>query len=155
LNSSSSRPLDAVAPTGVLFLVRVGHAAVDRDDHFRRRAPRHLRLDVRRSQFHRRIEARVRIARGNAADVEVMLRRGLELRQRTYPAGHWRIAEAQALLGASLASQHRNEEAEALMRAADRAFQPIPGRQARDREANRVRLRSIGAASRSPARRDR
>jgi serine/threonine protein kinase/tetratricopeptide (TPR) repeat protein len=87
--------------------------------------------------------SRVRIARGHAADVEVMLRRALEMRQRTYPAGHWRIAEAQALLGASLASQHRNEEAEALMRAADRIFQPIPGRQARDREANRVRLRDI------------
>ena len=65
------------------------------------------------------------------------------MRQRTYPAGHWRIAEAQALLGASLAAQHRNDEAVALMREADRAFQPIPGRQARDQEANRVRLRSI------------
>ena len=88
--------------------------------------------------------ARVHIARGNAADVEVMLRRALELRQRTYPAGHWRIAEVQALLGASLAAQHRDDEAEALMRAADRVFQPIPGRQARDREANRARLRRIG-----------
>jgi len=87
--------------------------------------------------------SRVRIARGHAADVEAMLRRALDMRQRTYPAGHWRIAEAQALLGASLASQHRNDEAEALMRAADRVFQPIPGRQARDREANRERLRSI------------
>jgi len=89
--------------------------------------------------------SRVRIARGHAADVEAMLRRALDMRQRTYPAGHWRIAEAQALLGASLASQHRNDEAEALMRAADRVFQPIPGRQARDREANRGRLRRIGA----------
>jgi len=74
----------------------------------------------------------------------VMLRRALELRQRTYPAGHWRIAEVQALLGASLAAQHRDDEAAALMRAADRVFQPIPGRQARDREANRARLRRIG-----------
>jgi hypothetical protein len=87
--------------------------------------------------------SRVRIARGHAAEVEAMLRSALEMRQRTYPAGHWRIAEAQALLGASLASQHRNDEAEALMRAADRVFTPIPGRQARDREANRARLRSI------------
>ena len=47
--------------------------------------------------------SRVRIARGHAADVEAMLRRALDMRQRTYPAGHWRIAEAQALLGASLA----------------------------------------------------
>jgi len=84
--------------------------------------------------------SRVRIARGHGADVEAMLRRAVDLRQRTYPAGHWRIAEAQALLGASLAAQHRDEEAEALMRAADRAFIPIPGRQARDRDANRARL---------------
>lgn len=82
--------------------------------------------------------SRVRIARGHAADVEGMLRRALERRQRTYPAGHWRIAEAQALLGASLASQHRTEEAEALMRAADRAFTPIPGRQARSRGESRA-----------------
>ena len=88
--------------------------------------------------------SRVRIARGDAAGVEATLRHALEMRQRTYTAGHWRIAEAQALLGASLAAQHRNEEAETLMRAADRSLLPIPGRQARDREANRVRLRRIG-----------
>ena len=87
--------------------------------------------------------SRVRIARGDAADVEAILRRALEMRKRTYPVGHWRIAEAQALLGASVAAQHRTDEAEALMRAADRALKPIPGRQARDREANRARLRRI------------
>jgi serine/threonine protein kinase/tetratricopeptide (TPR) repeat protein len=92
--------------------------------------------------------SRVRIARGHAADVEAMLRRALAMRQRTYPEGHWRIAEAQALLGASLASQQRRDEAEALMRAADRAFRPIPGRQARDREANRMRLQSISTPAR-------
>jgi len=69
------------------------------------------------------------------------------MRQRTYPAGHWRIAEAQALLGASVAAQHRTDEAEALMRAADRALKPIPGRQARDREANRARLRRISTSA--------
>src|SRR5204863_9569115 len=87
--------------------------------------------------------ARVRIARGHGADVDAMLRRALDLRQRTYPAGHWRIAEAQALMGASLASQRRYDEAETLMRAADRAFNPIPGRQARDRDANRKRLEQL------------
>ena len=91
--------------------------------------------------------ARVRIARGRAADVEMMLRRALEMRQRTYPEGHWRIAEAQALLGASLAEKKRTDEAVALMRAADRAFKSIPGRQARDREANRARLQRITATS--------
>lgn len=72
------------------------------------------------------------------------MRRALAMRQRTYPEGHCRIAGAQALLGASLAAQHRDEEAKALMGAADRGFEPVPGRQARGREANRVRL--IGLA---------
>jgi len=87
--------------------------------------------------------ARVRIALGQASGVEVMTRRALQMRERIYPAGHWRIAEAQALLGASLAAQHRYEEAEQLMIAADRTFKPIPGRQARDRDANRERLRQL------------
>ncbi|HUQ87284.1 MAG TPA: serine/threonine-protein kinase [Vicinamibacterales bacterium] len=87
--------------------------------------------------------SRVRIARGRGAESEAMLRRALATRQRTYPPGHWRIAEAQALLGASLAAQHRLDEAETLMHAADRVFMPIPGRQARDREVNRVRLRAL------------
>ena len=87
--------------------------------------------------------ARVRIAQGHAAGVEDMTRRALAVRERILPAGHWRIAEAQALLGASLAAQRRAEEAEVLMTAADRAFQPIPGRQLRDRDMNRQRLRQL------------
>ena len=87
--------------------------------------------------------ARVRIERGHAADVEPMLANALTVRQRIYPAGHWRIAEAQALLGASLAALHRTDEAEKLMRAADQVFLPIPGRQVRDRDANRERLRLL------------
>jgi hypothetical protein len=73
----------------------------------------------------------------------VMTRRAVEMRQRMYPPGHWRIAEAQALLGASLAAQGRLDEAEGLMRAADRALGPVPGRQARDRDANRARLEQL------------
>jgi tetratricopeptide (TPR) repeat protein len=87
--------------------------------------------------------ARVRIARGGAAGVEALARPALAVRQRIYPAGHWRIAEAQALLGASLAAQGRTEEAMTLMSAADQVFAPIPGRQARDRDANRARLEQL------------
>jgi len=87
--------------------------------------------------------SRVRIARGHAAGVAEMMRRALAVRQRSYPAGHWRIAEAQALLGASLAAERRFDEAAALMVAADHSFKPIPGRQARDREANRQRLAQL------------
>jgi hypothetical protein len=75
--------------------------------------------------------------------VESLTRQALEVRQRTYPAGHWRIAEAQALLGAVLAAQGRTPEAAALMTAADESFRPVPGRQARDREANRERLEHL------------
>ena len=87
--------------------------------------------------------ARVRIARGDAAGVESLTRSALAVRQRTFPAGHWRIAEAQALLAASLAAQQRFAEAEPLMVAADQALKPIPGRQGRDRDANRARLEKL------------
>ena len=87
--------------------------------------------------------ARVRIARGDAAAVEPMMRRAVAVRQRVFPADHWRIAEAQALLGAALAAQHRYDEARALMTAADRVLKPVRGRQLRDRDANRARLRKL------------
>ena len=87
--------------------------------------------------------SRVRLGRGQAAGVAAMMRRAVAVRQRIYPAGNWRIAEAQALLGASLAAERRFDEAEALMVAADQSFKPIPGRQARDREANRARLNQL------------
>ena len=54
------RPLDAVAPDRRPFLVGVGHAAVDRDDHFRRRAPRDLRAERRGVEHHDGVEARAR-----------------------------------------------------------------------------------------------
>lgn len=43
-------------------------------------------------------------------------------------------AEAQALLGASLAAQRRYDEVRPLMEAADRILKPIPECQGRDRE---------------------
>jgi serine/threonine protein kinase len=87
--------------------------------------------------------ARVRIERGAGAQAEALLRPALAVRQRSYPAEHWRVAEAQALLGASLLAQHRADEAEPLMAAADHALKAIPGRQARDRDANRARLEQL------------
>ena len=84
--------------------------------------------------------ARVRIARGDGAAVEPMARHALKLRERIYAPGHWRIAEAQALLGASLLAQRKQDEAHLLMLAADQTLKPVAGRQLRDREANRERL---------------
>ena len=87
--------------------------------------------------------ARVLVALGQGAKVEPMTRHALDVRQRLFSPGHWRIAEAQALLGASLLAQRRQAEAEPLMAAADQALKPIKGRQARDRDANRARMKSI------------
>jgi len=85
-------------------------------------------------------EARVRIARGDGAATESTLRHVLTVRGRLYPAGDWRIAQAQSLLGAALMISRRYAEAEPLMLAADRALQPVPGVQERERAANRARL---------------
>ena len=87
--------------------------------------------------------ARTRVARRDGAAVEAMTRHALAVRERIYAPGHWRIAEAQALLGASLLAQRRQSEAAPLMLAADRALQPIAGRQGRDRDANRARLKTL------------
>ena len=84
--------------------------------------------------------ARVRMALGQGAATEASLRHALEIRQRQYPAGDWRIAQAQSLLGASLFMQKNYSEAEPLMVAADRGLKPVPGRQERERVANRERL---------------
>ena len=84
--------------------------------------------------------ARVRIARGDGAATEPALRHVLDARQRLYPAGDWRIGQAQSLLGAALVAGARDADAEPLMLAADRTLKPIPGPQARDRVVNRARL---------------
>jgi hypothetical protein len=64
----------------------------------------------------------------------------LDVRERVYPQGDWRIAQAQSLLGASLIAQKRYAEAEPLLVAAAANLKPIPGAQDRERLANRARL---------------
>jgi serine/threonine-protein kinase len=86
---------------------------------------------------------RVRLARGDSAGLEPIARRALQARERTYATGDWRIAQAQSLLGAVLLAEARDAEAEPLMLAADRALTPVPGRQARERDANRARLAAL------------
>jgi tetratricopeptide (TPR) repeat protein len=87
--------------------------------------------------------ARVRIALGDGATTEFSLREVLRAREKLYPAGDWRIAQVQSLLGAALAVQKRHAEAERLMVAADRGLLPIPGIQERERNANRARLAQL------------
>ena len=87
--------------------------------------------------------ARVRLARRDATAAEPMARHALDVRQRLYPPGDWRIAQAQALVGQSLLALGRKDDAETLMREADRVLKPIAGRQGRDRAANRDALRRL------------
>jgi eukaryotic-like serine/threonine-protein kinase len=85
-------------------------------------------------------QARVRIARGDAAAAEPSLRSVLSAREHLYPPGDWRIAQAQSLLGAALMARARYSEAEPLLLAAANGLQSVPGVQQREREANRARL---------------
>ena len=96
--------------------------------------------------------ARVRIARGDGAAADSSLRHVLTAREKLYPAGDWRIAQAQSLLGAALLAQKRYAEAEPLMIAADGALKPIPGMQERERHDNRARLVTLYQQSGRPER---
>jgi serine/threonine protein kinase len=94
--------------------------------------------------------SRVQIARGAAAETEASLREALRVRMAGAPADDWRVAQVQSLLGAALFAQGNYAEAEPLMRAADRVLQPIPGLQARERDANRARLAALYRATGRP-----
>jgi hypothetical protein len=59
----------------------------------------------------------VRLARGNSAAAELLLRQGLEILRAVLPAGHWRIADAESQLGSCLAARGRTEEAGRLLAA--------------------------------------
>jgi hypothetical protein len=89
--------------------------------------------------------ARVQGARGRAAGTEPVVRHALQIRERLYGDGDWRIGQAQSLLGAALLAQRRFAEAEPLMLAADKSLKPVAGRQGREREDNRARLATLHA----------
>ena len=87
--------------------------------------------------------ARVRIARGDGAATESALREVLSEREKLYPPGDWRIAQAQSLLGAALMAQKRYAEAEPLMVEATNGLRAVPGLQEREQAANRARLATL------------
>ena len=91
--------------------------------------------------------ARIRIARGDAAGAEPLLRWVVSTRQRRYPQDAWRTAEAQSLLGSALMVRRRYEEAEPLMLEAARVLKPLGLAQARERRANRARLAALYTAT--------
>ena len=87
--------------------------------------------------------ARVRLARGEAREVEATLREVLHERQRLYPAYEHRVAQAHSALGWALLQLGRVDEAETEMLDADRGFRAIAGLEGREREANRARLAAL------------
>lgn len=96
--------------------------------------------------------ARVQGARGRAAGTEASVRHALEVRERLYASGDWRIGQAQSLLGAALAAQRRFAEAEPLMLAAEKSLRPVPGREGDERKANRARIVALYVNQGDPAR---
>ena len=94
--------------------------------------------------------ARVQIARGETADTEASLREALRVRTGRLRPDDWRIAQVQSLLAAVLAARGDLAGAEPLMLAADRVLQPLPGGQARERDANRARLAALYGATGRP-----
>jgi serine/threonine protein kinase/Tfp pilus assembly protein PilF len=110
----------------------------------------HLSADHPRVVLYAVDLARIRIERGQGAATEHALRRALDVRQRLYPAGDWRIAQVQSLLGAALIEQARYAEAEPLLLTAAGALRPIPGPEASERVANRARLAALYLATHRP-----
>jgi hypothetical protein len=62
--------------------------------------------------------ARLLLDRGDAGAAQSVLREALARLAAINAPGHWRIADAESLLGASPAAQGRHAEAEGLMRRA-------------------------------------
>jgi tetratricopeptide (TPR) repeat protein len=110
----------------------------------------HLSADHPRVVLYAIDLARIRIERGQGAATEDALRRALDVRQRLYPAGDWRIAQVQSLLGAALIEQARYAEAEPLLLTAAGALRPLPGPEASERAANRARLVALYLATHRP-----
>jgi tetratricopeptide (TPR) repeat protein len=87
--------------------------------------------------------ARVYLARHDAAAAEPLLRSALRARERSYPAGHWRIGEAKGLLGEALAALARYGEAERLLLDAQSVLHDGSGWEGREAAANRLRLAAL------------
>jgi hypothetical protein len=96
--------------------------------------------------------ARVQIARNEPAKAEPVLRHLLELRQRFYPEGDWRVGQVQSLLGAALMAQGHYAEAELLMLEAAKVLKPIAGQQGREASANLARLASLRVVAKAQSR---
>jgi eukaryotic-like serine/threonine-protein kinase len=90
--------------------------------------------------------ARVELARKHAAAAEPLLRQGLEVRRGALPAGDWRIATAESLLGEALTSLGRYDEAAILLLDAKASLRDGPGPEGREAKANAGRLAALERA---------
>ena len=84
--------------------------------------------------------ARAQLLRKEAANAEPLLRKALEIRQRAYPAGNWRIGEAESVLGECFTALGRYEEAEGLLLDAHRLLKDGSGWEGEEAQATRTRL---------------
>jgi tetratricopeptide (TPR) repeat protein len=89
---------------------------------------------------------RLYLVRGEWRQAEPILRRAVEVRRRILPAGDWRVAQAESLLGESLSLSGRYDEAEKLLTGAGSVLKEGEGPQGREAEANRARLASLARA---------
>ncbi len=70
----------------------------------------------------------IALERGNARRAEELAREAMNICKEVLPDGHWQVASAKNVLGASLAAQGRCEEAEPLLLQSHEAMEAIRGR---------------------------
>ena len=87
--------------------------------------------------------ARLQLVRGEWKEAEPILRRAVAVRRKTFPAGDWRTAQAESLLGEALVQRGSYEEAEGLLKGAAANLKEGAGPQGSEAAANRERLESL------------
>lgn len=94
--------------------------------------------------------ARVYLARRQPAAAEPLLRDALRIRRVTFPPDDWRVGVSESVLGAALTALGRYDEAETLLRHAQRVLKDVPGAQGQEAKATAARLAALDEARRRP-----
>ena len=90
--------------------------------------------------------ARVRLAHGDAAAAEALLRDALTRQLATLPPDDWITAATKSTLGGALTRLGQYDEAEQLLTDAGVVLKDVPGRQGREAAATRERLAALTEA---------
>ena len=88
-------------------------------------------------------QASLLLAQGDIETAETTARRALGVFQKTKPAGHWQIAEAESLLGACLFARGRLQEAAPLVRRGYETLKEVRGERAWQTREARERLERL------------